>query len=159
MQKEVLEKICSASDLRKYENSKEYKDILEWCKNKAETIKMEILSFYENNKQNLTLTEYDFHDRSWKMLKFYETILTKIQSSTKWAKALRQELENDIENLKTWITWSPIDKFLNVYSSIKLTKLDMLRSEKSFNENFKTILNGLINTLEPPKLPEEESVY
>lgn len=160
MDKKELQEIAKLSDLKKYQESKEYKDIIKSCENKAETLASEILGAY-----NKGLTEddrdlkNDFHDRAWKMKEFYETMLWKIKSENKWALALIEEIKGDIEQTEKWLTASPMDAYLNVYSSIRFTDLDMKRAEISFNRNFEWILQWLINLLEKDVKTDDNEVY
>lgn len=158
MNKSELLEIASLSDLKKYEKSKEYKTILEFCEIKQDSIKQEILNSYIEDSIDRTEV-YDFHDKQYVYLEFLKQILDKIKDKSKGAKALQKEIQHDIKITEIGIGTRATNEFGIPYSSSKLTAMDMKRCEAGNYRTFYTILNGLITLLEDPKASKDNEIY
>lgn len=157
MNKGELIKIANLKDLKKYEESKEYKDILETCNIKQDAIKHEILDSYANGTVDRK-EEYDFHDKQFAYLKFLKIMVEKIKDKRPGAEALRVEIETDIKYTEIGLGTRATNEFGIPFSASKLTAMDMKRVEAGNYRTFYTILNGLINTLDEPT-PTNNEVY
>lgn len=82
MLKNELLEIASHADLVKYQESKEYKAILESCDIQQDAIKQEILSAYQQ-EEVAREEEFDFHDKQFAYLEFLKLMLEKIKSTSK----------------------------------------------------------------------------
>ena len=157
MQKEELEKIANLSDLKKYKESDEYKSIIKECSENAEKSREKVRELY--HKEVKKEQDWDFHDKTYKWIEFLRDILEKIQSDSKWAKALRKEIDWDIAFNDNMMTWYVMDKHNNVYSHVVLNNYDMERLVGTNNRVLPQILDGLINMLEKTKDKVDTEVY
>lgn len=157
MDKKKLEEIASLSDLKKYQESDEYKEILQKCTERDEESREEVRQMYymQVTKEQI----FDFHDKTYGWIEFLRERLEEIKSKSKWAQALKQEIIDDIQFNDRMLTWQCMDKYNNVYSQVLLNNYDMVRLQSTHNRLFEQILQWLINTLEIKTEKEEETVY
>lgn len=137
-------------DLKRYQQSKEYKDILKSCEIRQEELAQEILAEYFNQEEKaIDRTEvYDFHDKQYMYIQFLREMLDRISEKDRWAKALRVEIEKDIRSAEIGITSRAMNEFGIPYSANKLTKMDIKRVRAWNYRTFYTILQGMINEIE-----------
>ena len=157
MDKKKLEEIAKLSDLKKYQESDEYQGILGQCNRMDERAREEVREMYATNTPKEQI--YDFHDKTYQWIEFLRTKLEEIKSTTKWAKALKQEIIDDIQFNDKMITGQCMDKYNNVYSQVLLNNYDMIRLKSTHNRLFEQILQWLINTLEVDTEEKDETVY
>ena len=157
MDKKKLLEIADLKDLKKYEQSDEYQGILGQCKRMDEKARETVREMYavQTPKEQI----YDFHDKSYSWIEFLRGKLEDIKSTTKWAKALKQEIIDDIQFNDKMLTGQCMDKYNNVYSQVLLNNYDMERLNSTHNRLFEQILQWLINTLEITDEEKDDTVY
>lgn len=157
MDKKKLEEIANLSDLKKYQESDEYKRILEDCDRRNEEAREKVREMYNYNITKEQI--FDFHDKTYRWIEFLRDRLEEINSTSKWAKALKQEIIDDIQFNDKMVTGKCMDKYNNVYSQVLLNNYDMVRLESTHNRLFEQILQWLINTLEIKPKEKDETIY
>jgi len=151
--------MAKITELRKYNESKEFQDILTKCKNRQETKQSKILELYKDwipTEQNDCI--YSNHDVNAQRMVFNRNRLEEIKDTWEWALILREDLQAQIDKTEEFLTLGIRDQYWITNSSQIFDKIDLLRCEVQDNRYFQTQLDWMIAALEKQE-EKEESVY
>ena len=133
------------TDLRKYAETKEYKDIVSKCKNKEKNLEVIILQQFPEVDNTPV---YSNHDVNYQRMEFNLDILEQIKSKTAWAKIIVDDINDEIERIKKFLTLGIKDQYWMTNSSPVYSKLDMKRWQAQDYRYFQTKIDGMIAALE-----------
>ena len=136
------------TDLRKYKESEEFKDIVSKCKNREDNTGSKILEMYRENKIEWLESKYSNHDMNNQRMLFTIARLEEMKSDSEGAKILRSELLEDVERTEKFLTLGIRDQYGITNSSQIFDSIDLLRWSVQDNRYFQTQIDGMIAALE-----------
>lgn len=151
--------MSNITELRKYKESKEFKNIIKQCKNREENTAGKILDIYRDwVPANSTNCIYSNHDMNANRMAFTIKRLEEIKSTSEWAKLLKEELLSEIDRTEKFLTLWIRDQYGITNSSQIFDSIDLLRGKVQDNRYFQNQLDWMISALEKEE-EKEDPVY
>jgi hypothetical protein len=145
-------------ELKKLRESKPYQKLLKEYKNRAEVLESEVLLDYETNTIEKEMV-YSKKDRLWEASKIILEIADDMPDS-KGGDIYAEYLYSRVDQIRKVISRNLVDEIGVPYSSLLFTENDMLIIKMSeMLHNIEDALNQLIDSLEKPEEPKDDTVY
>jgi len=140
------------TELRKYKESKEFQKIIDKCKNRQENLETQILQAFPKVDNEQVLSN---HDVNYQRMQFWIDRLEEIKSKSEWASILIEDINEEIERAKTFLTLGIRDQYGITNSSPIFNTLDLTRCLAQDNRYFQTRIDWMIAALEKEEEKEE----
>ena len=133
------------TELRKYADTKEYKTIIEKCKNRAEVLETQIIEEFPDVDNTAV---YSNHDVNYQRMEFDIAILEDIKSKSEWASIIREDIETEVDRIKKFLTLGIKDQYGITNSWPVYSELDMKRGLLQDYKAFEGKVEWMIDALE-----------
>lgn len=148
--------MAKITEMRKYQESDEYKTIVEKCKNRAERLEGTIIAVYDEVDQVENDHIFSAHDINWQRRRFCNDRIEEIKSEDEGALILKNHLQEEVERIEKFVTVGMKDQYGMPNSSPVWSALDMDRAKLQDNLHFDVILEGIIAQEEEPEKVDDE---
>ncbi len=141
--------MSNITELRKYAETKEFKDIVSKCKNRQDTKADQVLALYVDwvcSERSESI--YNNHDVNAQRLIFTKARLDEIYSNCDWAMILKEDMQEEIDRAEIFITLWIRDQYGITNSSQIFDKIDLIRCDMQDNRYFQTKIDWMIAALE-----------
>jgi len=146
------------SELQKFQKSPEYKTFIKKVTNKRVSLEEKILWLYKEWVDTTEL-DYNMHNHYYEIANTFRTAIDEIKSQETWATEFKKELIGDIEKYEQGIVGQMNNWYWAPYSSMQLTKVDLMRSKVVGYKIIEELLEWMIQSADKPEEPKIEWAF